>query len=148
MKDQFSSQMDDNLDPEEAEKMVLNQVLTQDINKLTCDSYTQAMIEEDDQITSECYDGANEEAHRAEEEQRMALIFQQQAMFDEERKKLEQEYGQKFNNMRQSEYRKIEELKVHQENLINDLKQKEQSFLKIEEEKKKQEFQLIQLEDV
>jgi len=34
------------------------------------------MIEEDDQITSECYDGANEEAHRAEEAQRMALIYQ------------------------------------------------------------------------
>ena len=113
MKKNFSSSLDENLDPEEAENLAKKQVLTQDLHKLTCEAYTSAMIDEDDQITSECYDGANEEAHRAEEEQRMALIYQQQAIFDEERKKLEDEYGQKFNQMRQSEMRKIEELRVH-----------------------------------
>ena len=47
----------------------------------------------------------------------MALIYQQQQLFEQERKKIEQEYGQKFNQMRQSENRKIEELKEYQDNL-------------------------------
>ena len=75
MKDKMESNIDDNLDPEEAEKMVKNMVLTNDIHHLTCEDYTQQMIDEDDQITAECYEGANEEAHKAEESQRLALIY-------------------------------------------------------------------------
>lgn len=65
MKSKIAETIDDNLDPEEVEKKM--QIICLDPKNLTCDSYTQAMIEEDDSITSECFDGAHEEAHRAEE---------------------------------------------------------------------------------
>jgi hypothetical protein len=51
------------------------------------------MIEEDDLLTAECYDGANEEAYRAEEAERMSLIYEQQKVFEDERKQLELVYS-------------------------------------------------------
>jgi len=43
------------------------------------------MIEEDDLITGECYEGANEEAHRAEEAARLQLMMGQSKEFEDER---------------------------------------------------------------
>jgi hypothetical protein len=63
------------MDPEEVKKIFDSQIIASDLHHLTCEEYSEAMIEEDDQITSECFDDANEEAHRAEEAERMQLIF-------------------------------------------------------------------------
>ena len=58
------------------------------------------MIIDDDLITSDCYEGANTEAHQAEENARIEMIMNQTKQFEQERKKLEDEFGQQFQKMR------------------------------------------------
>ena len=79
------------------------------------------MIEEDDLITAECFEGANEEVHRAEENERIEMMMGQSRQFEEEKKRLQDEFGLKFQQVRQSEYRKMDELKSKQANLVKEL---------------------------
>jgi hypothetical protein len=67
--------------------------LTKDLNNLTCEEYSEEMILEDDNMTVDCYEGANSEAHKAEENARIEMIMNQTKIFEEERKKLEDEFG-------------------------------------------------------
>ena len=140
------------LSPEEVEKMVAQRLtaegITADINQLTCHEYSDNHIKHDEDTAIECFESALREAQEAEEQKTKAQIVEHQKAFENEKQQLEKQFKSEFLKMKQSEEKKIQELKREQEVLQQGLKQKEQEMKEFEaQQAKKHEQQRLELEE-
>lgn len=99
------------------------------VQDLICEEYLDSQIEEDNKQVD--FDKAYEEAKHLEDIKKQELIQEQQKERELERQRMAEEYNQLMKSMKDAEEKKINELKLQQEELRDNLKKKEEEVGRI-----------------
>jgi formate-dependent nitrite reductase cytochrome c552 subunit len=116
---------------------------------LVCEEYSEEMVNDDDLQTVECFDSALEECHKEDEKNAQQQIFDQEKQIEDEKKRLEGEYNKAFQMLKDTEKKKILQMKKQYADIDQAVKIRADNLklLKIEN-KKQQEYHDQQLREL